>query len=74
MSSRDKARKKGKALKARRQALGWPTEYAAAHAGLNPSTIWRLEEGKVRRPHWATVRAYIDALEKGEKADEEKTA
>lgn len=74
MSRRSKARQAGMDLKARREALGWPREYTGAMAGLNPSTIWRLEEGKVRRPHWSTVKAYRSALLEGEKAHEEKTA
>lgn len=73
----------GARLAAKRNALGWPLEKAAAKSGVSVSSISRLELGQVKSPSAASVvmlcRAYgcsLDALfdiELPPEADKEPT-
>lgn len=51
-----------RALRVWRLNAGWSQEQLAERAGVNPSTILRIERGHAHRPYPATRKRIADAL------------
>jgi transcriptional regulator with XRE-family HTH domain len=52
----------GRRVAARRTELGISAKEFAEKVHIHPTTISRIEHGKIRRPSWDTVKRIADAL------------
>src|SRR5690348_11418176 len=61
-AARRQRRFSGALLRRRREELGLSQRALAARAGTSPGTVGRLEQGRARAPHLATIRRLAAAL------------